>query len=333
MTSIKSLLQSKRSQSQLQIQHEFASYNSITSQLTCTLCSIKLMKSDPIFWSTHLISKQHRRNHKLAQEQSRLGGGNQGQSVHAEEEVEETAPELPDDFYEDPSQRPTLPISSSPAVTTTAQSAQDGDNDNDDEWAAFEATLAVPSTNILPSTTPNNNNTLSATTRSAPVLYQFGAPIVVPLDETNNPKPDQNELQEEEEEEEETEDEKRERLAREEREEMIERMDKEVREQEEGDEKVVVSIPSLFLSFTLSLSLSLVTLSSSSVALSAFVVVPLVSPASFSASLLRIHIYIVADFALITTQKQALKARLAMIQQRRAEKRLQQQQIKMQLDS
>jgi zinc finger protein 830 len=240
--SLKSLL-SARSQSK-QLTHAFAKYDS-SSKLSCSLCALPLKHES--LWSSHLVSKLHRSklavSNKRAKEEEEereskrikiTTDEDRAMQEEEEEEEEEETGGLPDDFYADKSEQPVM----LKEVEEEEVEEEIIPEEDDDEWASFEAALA-PSTSAIPLVTKTaielTTNRVSATLKSAPVLYEFGAPVVLQEGEVDGNEEGEDDVEEE------TEDEKRERESREEREEMLERMDKEVRDQEEVDEKVVVS--------------------------------------------------------------------------------------------
>ncbi|SCV74600.1 BQ2448_7629 [Microbotryum intermedium] len=155
---------------------------------------------------------------------------------------------LPDGFFTDPSQAPVR------STTTEDEDADPapGTEEDDPEWAAFEASLREAPE---PATTSTTTSTAKATIFAAPVAYEFGAPKVAEEGEE--------EAEAQEEEEEETEEERLERWEREQvsstkygvgiqmgylthaflyrlrqREEIMERIEAEEREQLEADSKV-----------------------------------------------------------------------------------------------
>jgi zinc finger protein 830 len=247
--SLKSLL-SARSQSK-QLTHAFAKYDS-SSKLSCSLCALPLKHES--LWSSHLVSKLHRSklavSNKRAKEEEEereskrikiTTDEDRAMQEEEEEEEEEEIGELPDDFYADKSEQPVM---LKEVEEEEVEEEEIIPEEEDDEWASFEAALA-PSTSAISLVTKTaielTTNRVSATLKSAPVLYEFGAPVVLQEGEVDGNEEGEDDVEEE------TEDEKRERESREEREEMLERMDKEVRDQEEVDEKVVVSFTFLLL--------------------------------------------------------------------------------------
>ncbi|SCZ98326.1 BZ3500_MvSof-1268-A1-R1_Chr3-2g06297 [Microbotryum saponariae] len=109
---------------------------------------------------------------------------------------------LPDDFFTDRSQVPTRSTSAQDDATDPTPATAEED---DPEWAAFEASLQQDAPQ--PTTTTTTSSTAKATIFAAPVAYEFGAPKVAEEGEEQG--------EPEEEEEEETEEERLERLERE----------------------------------------------------------------------------------------------------------------------
>lgn len=241
--SLKSLLSSRSLSSRLT--HPNAKYDS-SARLSCSLCATPIKHEN--LWSSHLVSKGHRskaaaaakEEEKRASKRVKVDAETAAPSATEEQDEEDTsASALPDDFYEDKSQQPARAVAQNEDVEMSAPTTVEPVvapvvDDEDDEWASFEASLAPAASFPTPaSNSTNGAKQVSATMRAAPVLYEFGAPAVLQEGEQA--------VEAEDEAEEETEEEKRERESREEREEMMERMDKEVRDQEEVDMRVVVS--------------------------------------------------------------------------------------------
>lgn len=227
---LKSLLKNKRTSAQ--ISHQYARYNK--SNLSCSLCGLQLKE---VQWSSHLISKAHRNNvirdTKLQEEAQERGRGKRKHEQDEQEDVGDSAGKksksnLPADFFADPSQAP-APRSPSPELQPEGETPAE-EEELDDEWRAFEASLGLSGDSPPP---PNPISTAAATFKAAPVLYEFGAPKVIEEGEEEG-----GELEGEEE----TEEERRERLDLEEREEIMERIREEERVQAEADEKVNVCL-------------------------------------------------------------------------------------------
>lgn len=245
--SLKSLLSARSSSKQLS--HPFAKYDT-TARLSCSLCSTQIKHES--LWSSHLISKLHRAKLAINTATTKPPHDSPTQDTHRDSKRVKTNT-LPPDFYQDKSKQPVIPPEQGEQEDQDEQEQDLNDEVNeaeeampeellqDDEWASFEAALA-PSTSTLPTTATVSvqqltTNRVSATLKAGPVVYEFGAPVVLQEGEVANDGEEDDDVEEE------TEEDKRERESREEREEMLERMDKEVRDQEEVDGKVLVRRP------------------------------------------------------------------------------------------
>ncbi|GAA6008367.1 hypothetical protein JCM10207_000103 [Rhodosporidiobolus poonsookiae] len=227
MSNLKSLMAAKKAAAR--IDAPFAKYDA-RGALKCSLCGLPVKDA---LWGAHTISKGHRVNvQKHEAEQAAVAEKKRKREEEADEDdaggpgkrVKEDAPSrgLPADFFADPSQAP------APAAAEPAEPTQEDDPD----WAEFEAYLADGPDPTLPSAGSGARSTATATISAAPVKYEFGAPRVAEEGEAAE--------EEEEEEQKETDEERVEREMREEREELMARLEEEEREQKEADEKVTV---------------------------------------------------------------------------------------------
>ena len=225
------------------ITHPYARYSN-SGQLTCTICGVPV-KSE-VVWPAHLTSKVHRNNvrreraeqeRQQQQQQSSSAQDHQDDDVDVDippdrkraanddgedgsttakrvrfsqdEEEESTVQDsnnaLPPGFFDDPSAE----------AQASQASVNAGDVDDDEEWAAFEATLAAPDQPEA-STSALNPFAAGATISAEEVLYEEKD------DAQNNANGDADAAEEEEEEPQETEEQRKDR---EEREELMERIE------------------------------------------------------------------------------------------------------------
>lgn len=217
--SLKSLMASRAKQ----ITHPLARYSG--TKLSCSLCGVAI-KHENLF-SSHLATKAHRTRAQQDEQDTRKRRAREEEELEREakrareddDEEEESA--LPADFFSDPSMHPPAP-----RAEKEEPEEEPAEEEVDDEWASFEATLAVAPP---PTTVPSAP---SATISAAPVAYEFGAAKVL----------QEGEQAEEADEDAETAEDKAQRLLeereRDEREEIMERIFEEEREQTAADAKV-----------------------------------------------------------------------------------------------
>ncbi|KAK4056419.1 hypothetical protein OIO90_002562 [Microbotryomycetes sp. JL221] len=144
---------------------------------------------------------------------------------------------LPDDFFADPTQAPTMLQQDDDEDDKDDRDDRTGTgngaaaDEDDPEWAEFEASLRQDGTSSIGPAVTQPSATISA----APVEYEFGAPKIEGVDDDA----EQRDQEDDDVEPEETEEERLARLDREEKEEIMQRIEQEELEQKLADDKVV----------------------------------------------------------------------------------------------
>ena len=178
---LKQLLNAKKSAARLT--HPYAKYSG--TRLSCSLCGASTAGLKEVQWSSHLVSKGHRVNVRKAEAQAAQletdkaakrprddDADEHGQGKRAREDddaQDEPDPNaLPDDFFADPSMAPP-PRAQTPDEVEESRASTSADiplpvEVEDDEWAAFEASLSnAPPPTLAP--------IASATIFAAPVRF------------------------------------------------------------------------------------------------------------------------------------------------------------------
>lgn len=187
------------------ITHPYARYSS-SGQLTCSLCSLSV-KSE-VLWPSHLTSKVHRSsvrrekddNQRIIDESLRkrpaaddedggdgdnlvgMDGHSNGQKrvrfTEADDEQQEEASAsesfLPADFFGNSSKPPSFPIDTDTEDHESKTNEAPADGPIDEEWAAFEATLAENISDTGTSTSIAPGFSSSATISAPEILYKNG---------------------------------------------------------------------------------------------------------------------------------------------------------------
>lgn len=246
MSSLRSLM--KSSALSKRIVHPYARY-SPSGQLICTACSMNI--KGEVLWPSHLSSKVHRNSVKREKEEQeqlsqaipkRRAAQEEGESIHEQESAKRVRfnssemenvrvfsqeSETSTTTASEETQQPEASTSSAgflppgffdrPEEAPLAQEQETEGREEDDEWAAFEATLATEEELPVPSTSALTSAPAAATISAPEVLFEDG-------EDEHGQNGQQAEAEEEAEDDEnqETEQEKRER---EEREELMQRIE------------------------------------------------------------------------------------------------------------
>ncbi|KAH8921214.1 hypothetical protein BT69DRAFT_1283321 [Atractiella rhizophila] len=287
MASLRTLMKSKTLSSRLT--HPYARY-SHSNALSCSLCGTPIKGGDQL-WGAHLQSKGHRvavakkekerereeerRRREVVESvdvdanEGRKGGKRRLEEVDGDVDVsmdEEVVVngreakkarvegDLPSDFFDAPPQNPQEKATGKGSAALPPPQNANAEEE-DPEWAAFEASVLGPSSSSLNlnlnrshtfnPTTTNTNDANNVNNSGSAIVYSSTSTIsgnaVMYGDSSHAEGGGMEGIVEGEEEEEEpieSEEQRAERMAREEREEMVERMLEEEREQLEGDKRV-----------------------------------------------------------------------------------------------